>query len=147
MYLILNSPAQKEFYNIFSMIKQGIIGLTIFLFAACSSDLDDKIEGKWQLKNVEEGGKTTLVDTVYYNFQNTLFMYQIANGAPGTDKVSYGYKTAMGDDEILLELPDRAFLRYTDWGTDSLRIFRVEKPSHSKLILTNEKRTYTFHKF
>lgn len=147
MCLILNFPAQKEFYNIFSMIKQGIISLAIVLFAACSTDLDDKLEGKWQLKNIDEGGKTTRVDTVYYNFQNALFMYQIANGAPGTNKVSYGYKTAMGDDEILLELPDRAFLRYTDWGKDSVRIFTVEKPSHSKLILKNEKKTYTFHKF
>jgi hypothetical protein len=130
-------------------MKQLAFGILLMsLFAACSNDLERKIEGKWQLKEVIEGDKVTVVDTVYYNFQNTLFMYQIANGAPNTNAISYGYKTEQNDGEdLLLELEDANFIKErTDW-TELKTLFTVEDVSHSKLILKSNGKIYQFDKF
>lgn len=128
------------------MVKQGIIGLAALLFAACSStEQERKLEGKWQLKEVEADGTTTPVDTVYYNFQNTLFFYQIAN-SKYFNGGSYGYTTEKGNNEVLLEINDRSFLPHTDWS-DTCRVFSVNFPSHSKLILKSDGKTYTFKRF
>lgn len=128
------------------MVKQGIIGLAALLLAACSSsELERKLEGKWQLKEVEANGTTTTVDTVYYNFQNTLFLYQIANSNYYNGS-SYGYKTDKNDSEVQLEIIDRSFLPHTDWS-DTCRVFTVNFPSHSKLILKSDGKTYTFKRF
>ncbi len=130
-------------------MKQLAFGILLMsLFAACSNNLERKIEGKWQLKTVSEGDKVTVVDTVYYNFQNTLFMYQIANGAPGTNTSRYGYKTEQNDGkELLLELEDIKFVEdRTDW-TELNTLFTVESVSNSKLTLKTNGKTYQFNKF
>ena len=130
-------------------MKQLAFGILLMsLFAACSNNLERQIEGKWQLKTVSEGDKVTVVDTVYYNFQNTLFMYQIANGAPGTNAIMYGYKTEQNDGkELLLELEDVKFVEdRTDW-TELNTLFTVESVSNSKLTLKTNGKTYQFNKF
>lgn len=123
-------------------------GLFISLFTACSNDLDHKIEGKWQLKETIQDGITTPVDTVYYNFQNALFAYQIANGAQGTNVIVYGYKTEQNDGkELLLELNDPTFVsNSTDWLSPQ-NLFTVEKATKSKLILKSNGKIYQFKKF
>lgn len=130
-------------------MKQLALGILLMsLFAACSDNLERKIEGKWQLKTVSEGDKVTVVDTVYYNFQNALFMYQIANGAAGTNAIMYGYKTEQNDGkELLLELEDLKFVENrTDW-TELNTLFTVESVSNSKLTLKTNGKTYQFNKF
>lgn len=127
------------------MIKRIFLLLAVILFSACGPELDYKLEGKWQLKQVEASGEITPVDTVYYNFQNNYFMYQIANSSY-YNGICYGYKTIQNDDNILLEINQRSFLPHTDWA-DTARVFSVELPSHSKLLLKSEGKTYTFKRF
>lgn len=119
----------------------------LLILASCSKDDDDKLEGKWQLRQVEEKGKITPVDTVFYNFQNTLFMYQIY--IPATDEIShcYGYKTLEADRKLLLELEDgEKILPETDW--DNVKeYFKIEQLSGSKLILSRADKRYIFRKF
>ena len=130
------------------MKKVVFLGLLIALFTACSNDLDHKIEGKWQLREVIQNGVTTPVDTVYYNFQNALFSYQIANGAPGTSTQVYGYKTEQKEGtELLLELTDLNFVqKRTDWE-GLLNLFTVEEVTKTKLTLKSAGKTYQFKKF
>lgn len=127
------------------MIKKGIVLLAVVLLGACGPELDYKLEGKWQLKQVTSDAGVETVDTVYYNFQNNYFMYQIANSAY-YNGYSYGYKTIEADDKILLEIKDRSFLPHTDWA-DTARLFSVEIPSHDKLLLKSEGKTYSFKRF
>lgn len=133
------------------MIKNLIIAIGLLLLAACSNDVYDKLDGKWQLQQVEENGIVQDVDTIYYNFQTSLFMYQIYDPASDDIRDCYGFNTKEGDNKLLLELisnpkPVESFLKYTDW-TSTTRVFIIEKADRKKLILENEGKRYTFRKF
>ena len=58
-------------------MKYWMIAAVTILMAACSNDTEHKLEGKWQLQQVEANGDVIQADTVFYNFQNILFMYQL----------------------------------------------------------------------
>lgn len=119
----------------------------LFVFISCSNDDDDKLEGKWQLRQVEENGLITPVDTVFYNFQNVLFMYQVYQ--PDTDGVRhcYGYKVIEEDKQLVLELEaGDKFLPLTDWN-DVKESFTIEKLSGNKMILNRANKRYIFRKF
>ena len=133
------------------MIKSYVIAACILLFASCSKDNQDKLFGKWQMQKIESDGVVQAVDTIYYNFQHGLFMYQIYS--PVTDKYPYiyGFNTMEGDDKIELELtsnplPVKDFLPLTDWTSDK-RIFTIDKLTVKQLILSSEGKKYTFRKF
>lgn len=122
---------------------------SVFLFTACSKDENDKLEGKWQLRTVETEGQSIVVDTVFYNFQTSLFMYQIYNSATDGMSRCYGYKELIGQSELQLELVpdvDPDFLKYTDWN-DLTETFAIEKLTGSQLILSRDNKRYTFRKF
>jgi hypothetical protein len=88
-----------------NMDKQNIWYMAILLFfASCSSDIGDRLEGKWQMQQIEVDGEMQKVDTVFYNFQTSLFMYQIY--LPQTDSFSYcyGFKMMETKNQVLLEL-------------------------------------------
>lgn len=128
-----------------------MIVISLLLLAACSNDVYDKLEGKWQIQQVEENGIVQNIDTIYYNFQTSLFMLQIYDPARDYFRHSYGFNTKEGDNKLLLELtsnpgPVSDFLKYTDW-TSPQRMFTIEKVDHSKLILESEGKRYTFRKF
>lgn len=109
-------------------------------------DTDGKLAGKWQLRSVESDLVSIPVDTVYYNFQNALFMYQVRL-PDGQMPLSYGYKTVVGDDELLLELLDKSFVdTYTNWG-DTAKVFTIKKLDSKQLVLESEKIIYNFRKF
>ncbi len=130
------------------MIKIGTTLLVgALLLASCSKDDDDKLEGKWQLRQVEESGQVTPVDTVFYNFQNSLFMYQIYEPATDGMKHRYGYKTIEAEKQLLLELEkDDNFLPSTDW--DSIKeTFTIERLKGKELILLRNDKRYIFRKF
>lgn len=131
------------------MIKQFLISVVLIgALVACSDD-DSKLEGKWQMQQMEVNGEVMPVDTIYYNFQNKLFMFQVANGV--NDVYAYGYKTLEDDKKVVLEIdPEKndvnAFLQKSGWETNPC-IFSINKLSHSKLILQHNDKIYTFRKF
>lgn len=137
------------------MIRNFIVALCMVLLTiSCSKDTDDKLEGKWQLKEVIlENGQVQPVDTVWYNFMNSLFMYQLYDTARVGDnkyRHSYGFKTWDGD-SLMLELTSdpqlvKDFLPYTDWD-EQRRMFLIEEVNGKELILTSEGSQYNFRKF
>lgn len=125
----------------------------LFLFVACSRDDDDLLEGKWQLQQVESEGVTLDVDTIFYNFQTSLFMYQVFDTALDTVYHNYGFKEWEGENRLVLSLttvnlehPASEFLMYTDWDglTES---FAVERLTSKQLVLNRNEKRYIFRKF
>lgn len=129
--------------------------LSILLFAACSKDMDDKLDGKWQLRAIESPEGSITVDTVWYNFQNELFKYQIRSRSTGNMRTCHGFK-AIKDKTLSIQLDaygynsledlQKRFLPYTDWDTTT-RTFSIEKLSGKDLILTDKGKRYIFKKF
>ena len=125
--------------------------LTLLLFLASCSDTDDKLDGKWQLQKIDTAGTTVAVDTVYYNFQTSLFMYQIYQPATQTFSHCFGFKTVKDDDQLSLELTTygtdiNKFLPRTDWAS-AQQAFSIEQLSNQNLVLKRGDRTYYFRKF
>lgn len=118
---------------------------------ACGDSLERQLEGKWQLKTVEQNGQIETVDTVWYNFQNSLFEYQVYVPAIDSVRNMYGYKTLVDDQHLELELVSyfitiKDFLPITDWSSPK-RTFQIEESSGSRLTLSSEGKTYTFKKY
>lgn len=124
------------------------IAIACFSVALVSCDkVEHNLEGKWQLKTVEANGSIQPVDTVWYNFQTSLFGYQLYNPTTGNYQQTYGFRTLEGDKTLRLELESgKNFLRYTDWK-DTVRVFSIEESTVTKLVLNSEGKTYTFRKF
>lgn len=128
-----------------------IAAVAILLVASCHNDTVHKLEGKWQLQQVEANGDLIETDTVFYNFQNTLFMYQVYIPADDRYVLQQGFNTLKDEDELILEFandprPANEFLQYTDW-TSVTRTFTIEKVSGKQLILNSEGKRYIFRKF
>jgi hypothetical protein len=124
---------------------------TALLLTGCANEMNDRLQGKWQLTSVEEQETSLPVDTVYYNFQTSLFMFQIYSPANNTYSHCYGFKTVAEDSLLRLELtsynvPVAKFLPQTDWEA-STRDFVIKNLTDSRLVLQNKDRTYTFRKF
>ena len=122
-----------------------------WLLVSCNKSTEDRLWGKWQLREVVSPAGVEQVDTVWYNFQNSLFLFQVYR--PQSDSMQYchGYNTVTNETEIQLDLisnpkPVAQFLPYTDWE-DRQRTFRIDKLTGSELILSDEEQTYRFRKF
>jgi len=133
---------------------QFVIVLFIFylLFSGCENEISDQLQGKWQLKTVEEAGHLTSVDTVWYNFQSeSLFMYQIYHPVVDTFSWLYGYKTQPESNIIHLEfinwtVAKENFLPFTDWK-EPARTFSVDKVNRKQLVLKSDEKTYIFDRY
>lgn len=135
------------------ILMKNLIAITCFVVALVSCNkVEHKLEGKWQLKTVEANGVVQTVDTVWYNFQTSLFEYQLYDPAKDVYRTNFGYKTLEGDTKLDLELvnyggtPLEQFMRYTDW-TSPKQTFTIEQSSVTNLVMSCEGRTYTFKKF
>lgn len=133
------------------MVRNIWIVVCVILFAACSKDTESKLFGKWQLQKVEANGVVQDVDTVYFNFEHSLFMYQVYVAEIDSFRHQYGYNTLEGDKTLLLELennprPIHKFLPYTDWDS-SKHTYTIDELKSKQLILSSEGKTYTFRKF
>lgn len=118
----------------------------IMMFSTCDK-MTTELEGKWQLKQIESEGSFTTVDTVWYNFQTSLFMYQIYDASKGTYPNMYGFNYFEKEGEVRLELSyNEDFLKRTDW-TSNIRTFKIEKVSGKELILSSDGKKYYFDKF
>lgn len=126
----------------------------ILFFISCEKDQKDDLEGKWQLKEVTySDGTTQVVDTVWYNFMNTLFMIQLyvpSSDGNGVYPYRHGLRNWVDSQTLFIELTDpepvEDFLPLTDW-TKRTRTFTVEKITGSKLLLSSEGKTYLFRKY
>ncbi len=132
-------------------MKYWLIAAVAIILAACNDDIEHKLEGKWQLQQVEADGEVIQADTVFYNFQNILFMYQVY--IPDSNKyvLQHGFNTLGEDNQMTLEFsndPRQAekFLPYTDWKSKT-RTFTIEESNRKHLILNSEGKRYTFRKF
>lgn len=132
-------------------MKYGLIAAVALLLAACNKDTEHKLEGKWQLQQVEANGDVIQADTVFYNFQNILFMYQVYLADADSVALQYGYNTLGDENSITLELSNTPrwatdFLPRTDWSSKT-RTFTIEKLNGKDLILSSEGKRYLFRKF
>lgn len=132
-------------------MKYWLIAAVAIIMAACNNDIEHKLEGKWQLQQVEADGEVIQADTVFYNFQNILFMYQVF--IPDSNKyvLQHGFSTLQDDNQITLQLahdprPIANFLPFTDWKSET-RTFTIEESNRKHLILNSEGKRYTFRKF
>ena len=58
------------------------------------------------MQQVESDGQVTTVDTIYFNFQNTLFMYQIYSPKSDSFRSEYGFNNMPDNNSIVIELTD-----------------------------------------
>ena len=128
-----------------------VVICSFLLITACSKDTQSKLYGKWQLQEVEVNGVVEKVDTVYFNFQQDLFMYQIYQPQTQAYSYRYGYDIMEGEHTVHLELindpgPLSSFLPLTDWSS-AKRTYTIDKVSNKQLIMYSEGKTYTFRKF
>ncbi|MDR1938341.1 MAG: lipocalin-like domain-containing protein [Tannerellaceae bacterium] len=132
-------------------IEHKLWYLAFLLLAACSDGISDRLEGKWQLQQVEADGQKEKVDTLFYNFQTSLFMYQIYHPAVDTFSHCYGFKIMETKNQVMLELTGYSislnkFLPQTDWQS-SKRRFIVEQITDQRLVLNADDKRYVFRKF
>lgn len=120
-------------------------GLMCLSVMSCSKDEETELDGKWQLQQIAQNGEVQHTDTIFYNFQNTLFMYQTYSPSTDVYRKSYGYKAQQGS-ELSLEILSIDFLPFTDWSSVK-RTFTIEKHDRKQLILVSDGKTYTFRKF
>jgi hypothetical protein len=146
----MSYQAQKDCYKM-KEVKYWMIAAVVIILAACSNDTEHKLEGKWQLQQVEANGEVIQADTVFYNFQNILFMYQVYLADADSFSNQHGYNTLKDETSLTLELdnyprPVTSFLPRTDWSSKT-REFTIEKLSGKQLILNSEGKRYIFRKF
>lgn len=130
-------------------LTTGLILLSV-LFISCSDSILSQLSGKWQMQSMTEGSVVTPNDTIFYNFENELFQYQIYSPSSGIYRNECGYNDCDGK-TIRLEfennpVPIDSFIIYTDW-TSRVRFFTVDEVSSSRLVLSSEGKTYQFRKF
>lgn len=133
-------------------IKTALVALVLGLACGgCDNSLEQKLEGKWQLKEVKQPeGLVERVDTVWYNFQTSLFEYQLYVPALDSMRNLYGYKTLRGTDSLELELisyfnTTQNFLPLTDWSAPK-RLFRIVEQRGNRLVLESDGKEYHFKK-
>lgn len=133
-------------------IKTTLVALGLGLACGgCDNSLEQKLEGKWQLKEVKQPeGLVERVDTVWYNFQTSLFEYQLYVPALDSMRNLYGYKTLRGADSLELELisyfnTTQNFLPLTDWSAPK-RLFRIVEQRGNRLVLESDGKEYHFKK-
>ena len=133
-------------------IKTALVALALGLACGgCDNFLEQKLEGKWQLMEVRRPeGLAERVDTVWYNFQTSLFEYQLYVPALDSMRNLYGYKTLLGADSLELELisyfnTTQNFLPLTDWSAPK-RLFRIVEQRGDRLVLESDGKEYHFKK-
>ena len=132
--------------------KTALMALALGLACGgCDNSLEQQLEGKWQLKEVkQQEGQVERVDTVWYNFQTSLFEYQLYVPALDSMRNLYGYKTLLGADSLELELisyfnTTQDFLPLTDWSAPK-RLFRIVEQRGDRLVLESDGKEYHFKK-
>lgn len=139
-----------------SPFKQSVLALrllmvlfTVGLLFSCKQDIETELDGKWLLREVVTvDGSVQKVDTVWYNFQNTLFMYQLYDAASDSHSHFYGFKNKGDEKHFQLEMKPYVytvndFLEQSDWESGT-REFTIDTKTYKRLILHSEGKEYRF---
>ena len=134
-------------------LRLFLVTCSVFFFYSCDKIFlgvggkDADLQGKWQMNNA---------DTVYYNFENNLFQYQIYLKKDSMSAVN-GYYFMQGDSiELrLLRIYAKFPLDYLGWDTlpgpfenDTIyKSFKIEQLTSKKLVLSLDNEDIAFHKF
>lgn len=124
----------------------------LLAFCGCSNDIDDQMDGYWQLKTINEGGQVSQIDTVFYAFQRkALFSYTLTTQSdPNETIVTYGYIEYPSEKELLITIDQHNafddFLIYAGWNSYEEK-FTIESVNKKNLVLKNGNKTYFFKRF
>lgn len=121
----------------------AFVCLLLLLLSGCSKGFDDRLRGKWQLREYIQGTESTAFDQVFYNFSRQVLWIQ----APGAS--AYGQFFQEGD-SLILELPDndKVPAAFTSFGWEStVERVAIRKLSSSRLELSRGDQYWILHKF
>lgn len=123
--------------------KLSLACLLLLFLSACSKGFDDRLRGKWQLREYIQGTESSQFNQVFYNFSRQVLLIQ----APGAS--AYGQFFQEGD-SLILELPDHdqvpeAFMQF-GWESTVERV-AIRKLSRSKLELSRGDQYWVLRKF
>lgn len=123
--------------------KLGLACLLLLFLSGCSKGFDDRLRGKWQLREYIHGTQSAEFNQVFYNFSRQVLLIQ-ASGAS-----AYGQFFQEGD-SLILELPDNKDVpsAFTQFGWEStVERVAIRKLSRSKLELSCGDKYWVLHKF
>lgn len=148
-------PLMRKIHESAKAFKSiAVASLFLPLLMSCGEQYPkDELFGKWQLAEVQKvDGEVQQVDTVWYNFQHALFMYQVFIPETKSYSTCLGYRTEAEDGYFRLTLDEgkkgETFrIQYTDWGSTE-QLFHIGKRKRSELILISKDGTeYRFRRF
>ena len=137
-----------------------IFPIFILFVAACSDDIDSKINGMWQLKTVEENGTISNVDTVFFGIQGgAVFSFTLLMpNDPLIESIqSYGYASFPSENEMMISMDTSKFengyfinisgdfLKYSGWDKYCMT-FDVKQIDSKYLVISERNRTYSFNR-
>ncbi len=126
-----------------NLIKITFVCLFLLFLSGCSKGFDDRLRGKWQLREYIQGSEPKDFNQVFYNFSRQVLWIQ----APGASV--YGQFFQEGD-SLILELPDHEQVpeAFTQFGWEStLERVAIRKLSRSKLELSRGDKYWILRKF
>ena len=126
-----------------NLIKIISIYLLLLCISGCSKGFDDRLRGKWQLREYMQEAESKDFDKVFYNFSRQVLQIQ----APGAS--AFGQFFQEGD-SLILELPDHdqvpeTFMQF-GWESTVERV-AIRKLTRSKLELSRGDKYWILRKF
>lgn len=121
----------------------SFVCLLLLFLSGCSKGFDDRLRGKWQLREYIQGSESRDFDKVFYNFSSQVLLIQV----PGAS--AYGQFFQEGD-SLILELPDHDQVpeAFTPFGWEStVERVAIRKLSRSKLELSRGDQYWVLRKF
>lgn len=124
-------------------MKLGLVCLLLLLLSGCSKGFDDRLRGKWQLREYIKEAESKAFDQVFYNFSRQVLLIQ----DKGTE--TFGQFFQEGD-SLILELPDHDKVPevFTQFGWEAtVERVAIRKLSRSKLELSRGDKYWILRKF
>lgn len=132
------------------MNKLGLIGLVFLFFVGCGKmPINGKLDGRWQLMQVDYHSNGTQVRPAYtyYDFSLHLMQFRKTNGTDGT----FGYingRFQQTRDSLCLQMIRQNKSIARKFGlNDTIQCFSVETLTKKKMILNSDSARLEFRKF
>jgi|GEM_PF-954044 len=126
------------------------IVLTGLIMTGCNAEYDRQLRGKWQLRTLTTTTGQKSIDTVFYNFDNQVFVMQCLV-KDGYSETVWGEFKQTGD-SIHLNFPDTVYASpgklklFFGWETKS-RIYYISELSSGRLCLKDGTQTMEFRRY